>query len=425
MRRDWVTATLDELCFFTSGLWKGEKPPFINVGVIRNTNFTPAGYLDDSEIAFLDVEEAQYAKRQLQVGDIILEKSGGGPKQPVGRVILFEKVGGHYSFSNFTAAIRVKDTKLLDYRFLHKLLHYYYTSGRTEPLQRHSTGIRNLQLTAYKSLEIALPSLAEQKRIVAILDEAFAGIDAAVANAGKNIANARELFESYLNSVFSRKGDDWVEVRLSECISIKHGYAFKGHEFNRDSDINKPIVLTPGNYTTDGRLCFTSSNTKRLTGAVPPDYVFEVGELTVVMTDLSSKMKILGQPAFIDRANILHNQRIGRIAFKTDGLTPKLLYYFLRTRSVSERIKKTSTGTMVRHTAPERILANVISFPRPEDEQCEVIAGLEAIEQKTKELELVYHTELTALAELKQSILQKAFAGELTAKEAERELAAA
>lgn len=84
-KAEWQTRKLVDVCEFSNGLWKGEKPPFVNVGVIRNTNFTKDGTLDDSDIAYLDVEAKQFEKRRLQLGDVILEKSGGGPKQPVGR----------------------------------------------------------------------------------------------------------------------------------------------------------------------------------------------------------------------------------------------------------------------------------------------------------------------------------------------------
>lgn len=76
MKAEWKTKTLDDVCQFSNGLWKGEKPPFVNVGVIRNTNFTKEGTLDDSDIAYLDVEARKLEKRRLQFGDIILEKSG-------------------------------------------------------------------------------------------------------------------------------------------------------------------------------------------------------------------------------------------------------------------------------------------------------------------------------------------------------------
>jgi type I restriction enzyme S subunit len=120
MKNGWHKCKLDDVCQFINGLWKGETPPFVNIGVFRNTNFTKDGTLDDSDIAYLDVEERKFEKRRLTYGDLILEKSGGGPKQPVGRVALFDKKDGEFSFSNFTAAMRVNDPKTLDFRFLHK-----------------------------------------------------------------------------------------------------------------------------------------------------------------------------------------------------------------------------------------------------------------------------------------------------------------
>jgi len=168
-----------------------------------------------------------------------------------------------------------------------------------------------------------------------------------------------------------------VEKQLSNLIEISHGYAFKGSDFEESDDITKPIVLTPGNYSENGELYFATQNTKRLIGnALPDGYMFDVGELTVVMTDLSSKMKILGKPAFINQPNILHNQRIGRIHFKDESLVPQFLYYFFRTRFFTNKIKETATGTMVRHTAPNRILANKIFLP-PIAEQKRIVAILD------------------------------------------------
>jgi type I restriction enzyme S subunit len=162
VKNGWKTKTLEEACQFSNGLWKGEKPPFVNVGVIRNTNFTKEGALDDSDIAYLDVEAKQFEKRRLQFGDVILEKSGGGPKQPVGRVVLFDLADGDFSFSNFTSALRVLEPDILDFRFLHKFLHWTYLSGVTEGMQSHSTGIRNLDGDAYKAIKISFPPLPEQ-----------------------------------------------------------------------------------------------------------------------------------------------------------------------------------------------------------------------------------------------------------------------
>ncbi|MBE0567926.1 MAG: restriction endonuclease subunit S [Krumholzibacteria bacterium] len=218
MKTGWQNKRLDEVCHFTNGLWKGKKPPFLTVGVIRNTNFTKNGTLNDSDIAYIEVEAKKFEKRRLQFGDIILEKSGGGPKQPVGRVVLFDKEDGDFSFSNFTAALRVKDADELDFRYLHKCLFWIYQSGVTEGMQSHSTGIRNLDGDAYKAIEVRFPPLPEQRRIVGILDEAFAGLATAQANAEKNLQNARALFESHLRSVFSQRGPGRVEAEKGKPI---------------------------------------------------------------------------------------------------------------------------------------------------------------------------------------------------------------
>jgi len=220
--QDWKSKPLGDVTQFINGLWKGEEPPFVHVGVIRNTNFTKEGALDDRDIAYLDVETKKFQKRRLQFGDLILEKSGGGPKQPVGRVVLFDKTEGDFSFSNFTAAIRVLDQSALDPRFLHKYLHWVYVSGRTEALQSHSTGIRNLNGDAYKAIEVAYPSLPEQCRIVAILDEAFDAIATASANTERSLQNALDFAGTgYRTIIEGYERSSWPILQVA-TLAAKH-----------------------------------------------------------------------------------------------------------------------------------------------------------------------------------------------------------
>ena len=100
MSWDTEEISLDDQSRFETlnGLWTGKKPPFVTVGVIRNTNFTESGRVDYSDVAWLQVEQKQLAKRQLRSGDIIVERSGGGPKQPVGRVVYFSREDGPFSW---------------------------------------------------------------------------------------------------------------------------------------------------------------------------------------------------------------------------------------------------------------------------------------------------------------------------------------
>ena len=102
MRKGWTYRKLGDVCDVINGLWTGKKEPFINVAVIRNTNFTKDCKLKLDDVAYLDVETKQFSSRKLKPGDIIIEKSGGSEKQPVGRAVLFDISDGDYSFSNFT-----------------------------------------------------------------------------------------------------------------------------------------------------------------------------------------------------------------------------------------------------------------------------------------------------------------------------------
>lgn len=104
-----------------------------------------------------------------------------------------------------------------------------------------------------------------------------------------------------------------MDAPLAELCDIRHGFAFDGIDFSNDVPDSYPLVITPGNFTEDGKLLFDQRNTKRFSGVPQEVYKFDVGDLVVVMTDLSAKMKILGKPAFVETDNVLHNQRIGRV----------------------------------------------------------------------------------------------------------------
>lgn len=177
MPSNWTTILLGDLCFTINGLWKGKKPPFVNVGVIRNANFTKDCKLDYTNIAYLDVEVKQYEKRKLQCGDIIVEKSGGSDNQPVGRTILFERKDGDYSFSNFTSVLRIYDGYPAIPDFLNMFLQSIYQTGVTKRMQTQTTGIHNLIFDQFLAIPVLLPPIAEQSRIINKVNELFQLLD--------------------------------------------------------------------------------------------------------------------------------------------------------------------------------------------------------------------------------------------------------
>mgnify|MGYP000907667257 CR=1 FL=1 len=196
---------LIEICEIESGLWKGKKEPLIEVNVIRNTNFGKDGKLNFNDIAKIKVEKSQFLKKQLEFGDIIVEKSGGGEKTPVGRVCVFEKKDTNFTFSNFTSVLRIKNEKICNYMFLYHYLNWLFLSGRTEKIQTYSTGIRNLKLSKYKNIEIPLPNLSKQLEIVTKLNSIIEKIDKSKSNIKKKYSELTQLKLSILKNAVNNE----------------------------------------------------------------------------------------------------------------------------------------------------------------------------------------------------------------------------
>jgi type I restriction enzyme S subunit len=225
------TMKLGDACETINGLWTGKKGPFETAKVIRNTNFTKDCRLDLSNVAILEVEARQLSTRRLRKGDLVIEKSGGGPKQPVGRVVLFEEEGDNFSLSNFTSALRIKSSSSYVPKYLYYFILLQYVSGVTEKMQSNTTGIRNLNFKQYLDMDVPTPSLPEQKTIVEKLDAAFAEIDVLEANLETKSRYTSELLNSILGSAFSvggvsagpNQGTAMKTVKLGEVCNLVGG----------------------------------------------------------------------------------------------------------------------------------------------------------------------------------------------------------
>lgn len=183
---------LDTIAKFQDGLWTGEKGPLILTKVLRNTNFKGiTGKLDFTDIAEIDVEVNQLETRTLAFGDILLEKSGGSPTQPVGRVRLFDVKGDvKYSYSNFCSRIRVFNEEF-DSSYIWVMLNEFYMLGGTIPLQN---GVRllNLKMPEYKKIRIPKPPIDIQQKIAAEVLRIYGE------EKGNVSTLARDIINSYL-----------------------------------------------------------------------------------------------------------------------------------------------------------------------------------------------------------------------------------
>lgn len=343
-------------------------------------------------------------------GDVLLAKIT--PCFENGKIGIAENLANGVGFGS-SEYIVFRPTPSVDKEWLYYFLSRQSFRDEGAECMSGAVGHKRVSKEFIESYLVPIPPLPEQHRIVTILDEAFEGIATAKANAEKNLQNARALFESHLQSVFRERGEGWVESTIGGVCDIKHGFAFAGCDFSADVPAGSPLVITPGNFTEDGKLQFNPQNTKRFRGKTPSEFQFNIGDLVVVMTDLSSKMKILGKPAFVETDNVLHNQRIGRLVFSTDRVEKRLLYYYMMTEEFLKNIKISATGTMVKHTAPKRIMSNVIPFPESRKHQRAIISKLDNLREETQRLESIYEQKRNALDDLKKSLLHQAFSGAL------------
>ncbi|MCK5413280.1 MAG: restriction endonuclease subunit S [Candidatus Pacebacteria bacterium] len=389
MKTNWQTKKLGEICDFYNGLWKGKKPPYIEVGVIRNTNFTKDGDLNDSDIAYLEVEKKQFENRKLTYGDIILEKSGGGPKQPVGRVVVFNKKEGDFSFSNFTSAIRVKKSSELDFNFLHRFLFFSYISGITEKMQSHSTGIRNLDSKLYKNIEIPFPPLPEQHRIVKILDEVFADVTKAKENAEKNLQNAKELFESFLQSVFVNSEKGWEKKRLIDvCKEIIAGGDKPKDYFSKFKTDTFQIPIFSNGIKSEGLYGYTN--------------IARIKKPSITISARGTiGYSVIRKEAFFPIIRLIV------LTPNDDLIDLDFLHYSIKSNSII------GNGTSIPQLTVPAVKKIKILLPKSLKNQKLIVKRLDELSNQTKKLEAIYKQKLIDLEELKKSVLKKAFEGEL------------
>ena len=161
-----------------SGEWGNDDETGQGIPVLRTTNFTNAGVINFSNVVTRDIKKVTISNKFLRKGDIIIEKSGGSDKQPVGRVVYFEAEENKYLFNNFTGLLRILDNSVCYSKYLFYALFSNYQRGGTIPYQNKTTGLHNLKTDDYvKKCDIPLPSLEEQKRIASNLDKVTHTID--------------------------------------------------------------------------------------------------------------------------------------------------------------------------------------------------------------------------------------------------------
>lgn len=306
----------------------------------------------------------------------------------------------------FYPAIRlivvIPKTNILDLSFLK------YVIGSID-FTHSGSSIPQLTVPMIKEYLIPLPPLPEQQRIVSILDKAFAAIATAKANAEQNLKNSKELFESYLQNVFENNGGDWKKRRVQEITKIVNGYAFASKDFQSTNTIKSIKITNVGVKEfveeTDNYLPEKFKDTLK-------EFQVKEGNIVIALTRtiIAAGLKVAVVPGSYDGALI--NQRVAALVPNEKLVNQNFLYNFLTTNGVSKYVLA-HVNTLMQPNLSINDLKNLL-IPCPSiNEQQSIVQKLDGLSAETKKLEVIYQKKIVDLKELKKSVLQKAFSGEL------------
>lgn len=269
------------------------------------------------------------------------------------------------------------------------------------------TAQKNLDVPAFREMNISFPNdKGEQRRVVAILDEAFEGIATARANAEQNLKNARELFESHLQSVFTQRGEGWVERKFGDVCGFVRG-PFGG-------SLKKNIFVSDGyavyeqqhaiyDQFEDVRYFIKENKFKEMKR-------FELFPGDLIMSCSGTMGKVAIVPKGIRQGII--NQALLKLT-PSSKIVADFLKFWMESEAFQDALKEFSGGAAIQNVASVKILKEInVSLPSVNDQK-RIVNELLSFREETQRLEAVYQQKITALDELKKALLHKAFSGEL------------
>jgi type I restriction enzyme, S subunit len=267
--------------------------------------------------------------------------------------------------------------------------------------------VQGVKLPFIKSLKIPLPTLPEQKRIVGILEKASEAMEVAKANAEKNLQNARELYESCLNEEFANKVDSSVEKPLGECVKDIVTGPFGSLLHKSDYEVGGIPIVNPINIDgeriiADERKAVGRTTAKRLSTYIlrENDVVIgrrgEIGRCAVVRANQAGWL--CGTGCFVIRPSEITN--------------PYYLTHLIRSRVYRGLLEDASGRATMPNISNDDLASLVISLP-PIAQQVSMLGRLEVLSAEVEHIESIYQQKLTALDELKKSLLHQAFNGDL------------
>jgi type I restriction enzyme S subunit len=400
MKEGWQTKTLGELC----EIELGKTPARANTSLWDKNR--------ETSNVWLSIADLLKAKNNIAVDSKeYLSDAGAATCKPVTKgtlLVSFKLTLGRLAFAGrdlFTneaiAALTILSEKELSKEFLFHYLSFFDWTKAAE----HDIKLKGLTLNKakLKTILIAFPSRAEQQQIVALLDEAFEALATAKANAEQNIKNARALFESHLDSIFSQNGKNWKQNTLEE-IAMTFGRGKSKHRPRNDPKLyggEYPFIQT-GDIRNAEHLISEYSQTYNEAG-LAQSKLWPKGTICITIAANIAETAILSFDAcFPDSViGIVANPEEAEVGF---------VEYLLQ--SFKARIQAQGKGSAQANINLGTFEDQKFPFP-PVADQKRIVARLDSLRAETQHLISIYERKLAALEELKTSLLHQAFSGEL------------
>ena len=396
MNKDFELKKLSEVCNFQNGFafksntFKDSGTPVIRITNIKNE------IIDTSNVVYINPLDynQDLSKYEIKNNDLLIAMSGA----TTGKIGIYkgnEKLLLNQRVGNF----KPKDKLSKEYLF-------YFLLTKVEENLAISAGSAQPNLSTLQINNFMLPlfNLDIQKQIVEILDKAFESIEKAKANIEKNIENTKELFQSRLNEIFSQKGEGWEEKTLKEvCTKITDGthqtpkYFDSGYTFLSSGNVTSGII-----------------NWDKIKYIDEKQHLEMQKRVSPQLNDiLLAKNGTTGVAAIVDR-DIEFDIYVSLALLRaSDKLEAKYLLHFVNSPIAKKQFNKRLKGSGVPNLHLQEIREVIVPYPISKKEQLKISNYIELLSMRTKQLEKHYKQKLKNLEELKRSILQKAFSGEL------------
>jgi len=383
MKKEWKTKTLGEVCAFDKAQGIHRGLPYVGLEHIESHT---ARFIGSSEAQPVKSSTFRFSEEHVLYGRL----------RPYLNKALAPDFEGHCS----TEIFPLKPSPELSREYL---LFWLLADETCDRINATCTGARmpRAQMNDVLGFEIPVPPLAEQQRIVGLLDEAFEGLATAKANAEKNLQNARALFESHLQSVFTQRGPGWVEKKVSEIAKHSLGKML-------DKAKNKG---EPQPYLRNINVRWFTFDLSDLLQM--PFLPTEAEKYTAIKGDvLICEGGYPGRAAIWDEDYPIYFQKaLHRVRFHQPELN-KWFVYYLSVQDSSGQLKQHFSGTGIQHFTGEVLARFPIPVP-PLPELRRAVAKFDDLREETQRLASIYQQKLAALEALKKSLLHQAFSGEL------------